>query len=483
MDSLRKDCMVLEEQIHRLPHEPGVYLFKNAHGEVIYIGKALDLNKRVRSYFHPQNATVFPKLEILRASIHGLDFIQTPTEVDALLLEAHLVSQYTPKYNIRLKDDKSYPLLKITGDEFPMIQITRKKSDRKARYYGPYTDAKLLREAVRIMNTLFPVRKCRTLPKKAFLYYHIKQCLAPCIMPEVRAEYDKLIDEINSFLAGGKKSMMEYLTERMFAAAKEERFEEAQMFKEQIRALGKLKRKRFDARRPAKGIALSGMLELKRLLKLKRVPERIVCFDVSNMQGKLAVASKVSFHRELADKAEYKRYRIKTVEGIDDYAMIKEALRRMIRGIREGRELFIPDLIVIDGGLGHLHAANEVLVEEDYTEADLISLAKRFEEIFTLDSNKPVRLEDRSPGLRLIQKVRDEAHRFAIGFHKLLRSKALRKSFLDDVPGIGGKRKQILLNEFESLDEIRSADVDMLARLPGMSKRAAEEVLRCLGKK
>ncbi len=474
--------MALEEQINALPHEPGVYIFKDAQGGTIYIGKALDLKKRVSSYFLSRN-DMGTKRDVLRGQIHSLDFIQTPTEVDALLLEAHLVNKLIPKYNIRLKDDKSFPLLKITGDEFPMIQLTRKKTDRKARYYGPYTDAKLLREAIRIMNTIFPIRKCMTLPRKACLYYHIKQCLAPCIKPELKPEYDKLINEINTFLAGGKKSMMEYLTERMLTAAKEERFEEAQMFKEQIMALSTLKRKRFDIKRPVKGIALSGMLELKRVLKLKRVPERIVCFDVSNIRGTMAVASKVSFHRELPDKAEYRRYKIKTVQGIDDYAMIQEALRRMLRGIREGREVFIPDLIVIDGGLGHVRAAKKVLDEEGYTEADLISLAKRMEEIFTPETNVPIHLGEQSPGLRLLQKVRDEAHRFAIEFHRLLRRKALRKSFLDDVPGIGEKRKQILLSHFESLDDIRSASVEKLSGLPGMSKPAAGEVLNALRKK
>ncbi|MBI4431640.1 MAG: excinuclease ABC subunit UvrC [Candidatus Omnitrophica bacterium] len=475
--------MTLEEQIDQLPHEPGVYIFKDAGGAIIYIGKALDLNKRVRSYFVTHGKLFAPKLEVLRGRIRNLEIIQTPTEVDALLLEAHLINKFTPKYNIRQKDDKTYPLLKITGDNFPMIQMTRKKSDRKARYYGPYTDAKLLREAVRMMNTIFPIRKCRTLPKKACLYYHIKQCLAPCIMPEVKTEYDQLVKEINAFLAGGKKSMVEYLTESMFAASMEERFEEAQMFKEQIRAIGNLRRKRFDFKRPVKGIALSGMLELKRVLRLKRVPERIVCFDVSNMRGAFAVASKASFHRELADKAEYKRYKIKTVKGIDDYAMIQEALRRMVRGIREGRELFIPDLIVIDGGLGHLHAAEKVLAQEGYTEADLIALAKRFEDVFTLHSAAPVRLEEQSAGLRLLQKVRDEAHRFALNYHKLLRKKALSKSYLDEIKGIGAKRKQILLNYFESLDEIRSAGVERLAELSGMSRSAAEEVIAALKSK
>lgn len=473
--------MTLKETIYNLPHRPGVYFFKDAGGRIIYIGKAGDLKKRVLSYFTSPN--VFsPKLNVLRSHIRDIDIIETPTEVDALLLEAHLINEHIPKYNIRQKDDKSFPLLKITGDAFPMIQMTRKKHDSKARYYGPYTDAKLLREAVRIINTIFPIRKCRTLPKKACLYYHIHQCLAPCILPEVKPKYDEWVKEITAFLAGGKKSMVDYLTERMMAASADQRYEEAHMFKEQILALSALRRKRFDRKRPAKGIALSGMLDLKRMLKLRRVPERIVCFDVSNIRGTLAVASKVSFYRELADKAEYRRYRIKTVSGSNDYAMIQEALRRMVRGIREGRELFIPDLIVIDGGLGHLHAAEKVLGEEGYTEADVISLAKRLEEVYVPSSRAAIRLDENSPGLRLLQKVRDEAHRFAITYHRMLRSRALRKSFLDDVPAIGARRKRILLRHFESLDQMRNAASDALAGLPGMNRKAAEEVKEALEK-
>lgn len=468
----------LQKKTRNLPHESGVYLFKDKKGQIVYIGKAQNLFNRVRSYF--TGAPASAKLSILRKSIYDLDFVETPTEVDALLLEAHLVSKHAPRYNVRLKDDKSYPLLKITGDAYPLIQVTRKKDDRRARYYGPYTDAKLLREAIRIINTIFPIRKCRTLPKRACLYYHINQCLAPCIIPDIKPQYDELIAEINTFLAGGKKSLVEYLTERMTVASKKQRYEEAQMYKEQIQALCRLKRKRFDAKRPEKGIALSGMLELKRLLKLKRVPERIVCFDVSNIQGQMPVASKVSFHRELPDKAEYRRYKIKSVKGIDDYAMIREAVRRMIQGLREGREVFIPDLIVIDGGLGHLRTAVSVLEEEGYTDANIISLAKRLEEIYTVVSSKPIRLEKSSPGLRLLQKVRDEAHRFAITYHKLLRSRALRKSFLDDVPGIGRKRKQVLLRHFDSVEELRSTTLERLAVIPGMTRKAAGEVLKAV---
>ncbi|MBI4115867.1 MAG: GIY-YIG nuclease family protein, partial [Candidatus Omnitrophica bacterium] len=219
---------------------------KSQEGEILYIGKARILKKRVASYLRNQGH--LPKVQVLLSKVHDLDYVETPTEIDALLLEAHLIKKLRPRYNKELKDDKSYPLLKITGDAYPRIHLTRNQTDRKARYYGPYTDAKLLREAVTLINTLFPIRKCRTLPKRACLYYHIGQCLAPCIKPEVKPKYSQVVDEVRRFLGGGKKSFMDYLTDRMFLAAKELRFEDAQFFKEQIQALGKLKKKRFPLR-------------------------------------------------------------------------------------------------------------------------------------------------------------------------------------------------------------------------------------------
>ena len=212
-----------------------------------------------------------------------------------------------------------------------------------------------------LINALFPIRKCQVLPKTACLYHHIGQCIAPCIKPEVKPEYDRLITEVKRFLGGGKKSFAQYLKDRMERASRELRFEDAQFFKEQIDALSKLRRKRFFPKNPGQGISLSATLELKDRLRLEKNPERIVCFDVSNVQGDQAVASKVSFYRELPDKFGYRRYKIKGVTGINDYAMIAEALTRMLRGIKEGREDFVPDLIMIDGGKGHLRTALKVL--------------------------------------------------------------------------------------------------------------------------
>ncbi|MFA5168004.1 MAG: excinuclease ABC subunit UvrC [Candidatus Omnitrophota bacterium] len=458
----------------KLPLTPGIYLMRDARGEILYIGKAKSLRKRVRSYF--KVPAPIPKIAILMSKVRVIDHIDTPTEVDALLLEAHLIRKHQPRYNQDLKDDKSFPLLKITCEKFPKICVTRQKTDKRAIYYGPYTDAKLLHQAVNLINDLFPIRKCQSLPKTACLYHHIGQCLAPCIKPGVKPEYDRLINEVKHFLGGGKKSFAQYLGERMEKASRELRFEDAQFFKEQIDALSKLRKKRFLPKNPGQGISLSATIELKQLLKLERIPERIVCFDVSNMQGDQAVASKVSFYRELPDKFGYRRYRIRSVSGINDYAMISEALTRMLRGIKEGRENFMPDLILIDGGRGHLNTAARVLAREGMTMIELISIAKQFEWVHSPKFRAPLVIESDSPALYLLKKIRDEAHRFAIGYHRKLKAAILQCSVLDDIPGIGEERKRILLRHFNSTEEIRLADIEKLQAVPGIGPDVATRI-------
>lgn len=462
--------------VEKFPLTPGIYLMRDARGEILYIGKAKSLRKRVRSYF--KIPAPIPKITILMSKVRSIDHIDTPTEVDALLFEAHLIHKHQPRYNQDLKDDKSFPLLKITREKFPRICVTRQKTDKQAIYYGPYTDAKLLHQAVNLINDLFPIRKCQALPKSACLYYHIGQCLAPCIKPEVKPEYDRLIDEVKRFLGGGKKSFAQYLEDRMERASRELRFEDAQFFKEQIDALSKLRKKRFLPKNPGQGISLSATLELKQRLKLERIPERIVCFDVSNVQGDQAVASKVSFCRELPDKFGYRRYRIRGVSGVNDYAMIAEALTRMLRGIKEGREDFMPDLIMIDGGKGHLNTAARVLMREGMEQIELISIAKQFEWIHSPKFLAPLVMTSDSPALYLLKKIRDEAHRFAIMYYRKLKSKALRRSALDDIPGIGEKRKRILLRNFDSIDTLKLATAPRISEIPGVDLVTAKNVVK-----
>ncbi|MDA9101242.1 excinuclease ABC subunit UvrC [Omnitrophica bacterium] len=478
--------MNLRQRVEQIPFTPGVYLMKDSAGHILYIGKARSLRKRVRSYL--TRRPDLPKIAVLMTKVRQIDYIETPTEVDALLLESRLIHQVKPRYNKELKDDKSYPLLKITREDYPRIHLTRKK-DSCGDFYGPYTDAKLLREAISLIHTLFPIRKCRRLPKTACLYYHIGQCLAPCIKPEIRDDYDRMIREVRGFLGGGKRSFIEYLTDRMEEAAEELRFEDAQFFKGQIEALSKLKKKKFSWKKPDASIALSATLQLKKALGLETLPEKIVCFDVSNIQGTEAVASKVSFYRELPDKMEYRRYKIKAVRGINDYAMIQEALARMLVGLKAGRETFAPDVIMIDGGKGHLRAAREILAREGFEGTALISIAKRFETVYTYPLPSPgltgggsmskvreLPLAKTSSALNLLRKVRDESHRFAITYHRSLKAKGLTTSELDTIPGIGQTRKRVLLEQFDSMEELKRAGIEQLAGLPGMTRAAARQI-------
>lgn len=333
-----------------------------------------------------------------------------------------------------------------------------------------------MRRAVSLIQALFPIRKCHTLPKTACLYYHIGQCIAPCIKPEVDLSYKRLVEEVKHFLGGGKKGFLDYLSERMRQAAAELRFEDAQFYKGQIESLEKLRRKRFQPLAPQKSVVLSATQELKELLKMESLPEKIVCFDVSHSQGDETVASRAAFYRELPDKLGYRRYKIETVEGINDFASIQEALGRMLRGIKEGREDWIPDLIMIDGGKGQLSAAQKILEKEEMSGLKLISIAKRFEWVYTLDTKDPLVFQKGSPALHLLMRVRDEAHRFAISYHRSLKAKQLTRSELDAISGIGEVRKKILLQNFNSIDELKRSGVVQLAGLPGMSFSAAQAI-------
>ncbi|MBU1862642.1 MAG: excinuclease ABC subunit UvrC [Candidatus Omnitrophica bacterium] len=475
MNTKKRDTLL--HFIKTLPHTPGVYIMKDAKGGTLYIGKAGRLRNRVRSYFSKQISS--PKLEILQKKVDRIEYISTPTEIEALLLEAHLINTHHPRYNTLLKDDKRYPLLKMSGEEYPRLTITRRKEGKKGKYYGPFTDATLLREAVLFINTIFPIRKCVKLPRTPCLYYHLQQCLAPCFR-EVKTEYDCYIKEIHHFLRGNKKSVIEFLKGKMKEAAGSLRFEEAALCKRQIKALETLRLRAFTVADPGASITLSGSIELKKILALKKAPERIMCFDVSNIQGKWAVASRVSFYREVADKENYRRYKIRTVHRIDDYAMIREALSRTLTGLKNGRESFKPDLIVIDGGKGHLNVALKVLKQEGFDTIPCIALAKEFEEVFTPKSQKPAALIQNGPAHNLLRRIRDEAHRFAISYHRSLRKKEMSASQLDSIKGIGKARKMKLLNHFGSLDEIRRASVDDICKVTGFTKALATRLHRFL---
>lgn len=405
----------LKNKVAGLPEAPGVYIFKDAQGQIIYIGKAKSLKKRVQSYFSRQ---LDAKTQIMVSKIAGLEYKLALSESQAQILEAALIKEHQPQYNIDLKDDKSFPWIRITAEEFPIVSIYRKKGQRKddgSLYYGPYTNVKLLRQAVKLMRRIFGFRSCKNMPDKACLYGRLNLCPAPCIGEITGSGYKEVINQIKLFLESRYEELSRKLAQRMQQLSQEEKFEEAAKTRNQLNALSAIGQ-------GGTGFSLQLELEvLKTLLKLDKLPERIEAFDISNISGQEATGSMVSFYKGAADKNNYRRFRIKTVAGIDDYGMLAEVvLRRYSRLVREN--LSLPDLILIDGGRSHLLTAQKEL-EKLGLNIPLVSIAKEKENIYIKGKVKPIRFKSDTPALNLIRRVRDEAHRFAVSYHHLLRRK------------------------------------------------------------
>lgn len=407
----------LQQTLQSLPLSSGVYLMKDKDGVIIYVGKAISLRKRVQSYFRKETGSF--KTDLLVAAIDSIDFINTASEAEALILEASLVKKYLPKYNIELKDSKTYPHIQITKEEFPLISVVRLNSQKakrvKADYYGPYTSPALIREALIIIRKIFHSRSCEHLPNKACLDYHIGLCDAPCIGNITPEDYRKNIRRVEYILEGRKDELLKSLHEDMEVLARAKNYEQAAKVRDQIRAIGALYSSTMDVN------YFKEAEQLERALDLKRAPSRIECFDISNIMGNQAVGSMVSFLNGRPDKSNYRRFKIKMVEGIDDFKMMAEVVRRRYTRLKNESAIF-PDLIIVDGGKGQLSAAAEELKALEVV-IPLISLAKREEEVFVPGRRNSIILSKDSLGLRLLQRVRDEAHRFAVSYHRLLRSK------------------------------------------------------------
>lgn len=404
----------LADKIKSLSLTSGVYLMKDADGKIIYVGKAVSLRKRVQSYFRTKQT--MSKTDQLVLEIHDIDTVHTNSEAEALILEASLVKQHMPKYNFDLRDDKSYPYIEITGEKFPRIDFVRPRVKNKtSHYYGPYVDAKLIREAMTIIRKIFHFRTCDPFPKKECLDYHIGLCEAPCIDKISRKDYLRNIRNVCLILEGKKDELYRNLRSEMEALSRENRFEQAAKIRDQLRAIGALYTGSVDVN------YYKEAEQLQRALNLPRMPERIEGFDISNIMGQQSVGSMVSFLAGKPDKSQYRRFRIKEVAGIDDFKMIAEVVRRRYSRLkREG--LPFPDLIMIDGGKGQLSAACEQLHKLEVS-IPIVSLAKREEEIFLPGKRNPVVLSHGSLGLKLLQRLRDEAHRFALAYHRNLRAK------------------------------------------------------------
>ena len=389
-----------------MPNTPGVYIFKDAPGKIIYIGKAKALKKRVQSYFsRPLDA----KSQIMVSKIAGIEYRLCQTESLALLLEAGLIHKHNPRYNISLRDDKSFPLVKITNEEFPVVCITRERIADGSRYFGPYTSAGLLREAMRIIRAYFPYRSCEKMPQEARMYSKIG--LSPAVEEADKEEYARTIEHICLILEGKTEDLMQEMNVK--AGLRE--FEKAAKLRDQIEALSVMSEGvgRYSRKEELK--------DLKNLLHLRKIPEIIEAFDISNISGREASGSMVSFLNGLPDKNNYRRFRIKGVDGIDDYGMLAEVVRRRYsRLLEEG--LVLPDLVLIDGGRGHLLVAERELKELGM-KLSLASIAKEKEHIYIKGRKHPIVVNSDTPALNLIRKIRDEAHRFAQKYHHLLHRK------------------------------------------------------------
>jgi excinuclease ABC subunit C len=407
----------LKNKIAKLPEAPGVYIFKDAQGKIIYIGKAKSLKRRVQSYF---TRRLDVKTQTLVSKIDSFEYKLTTSEVQAQILEAALIKKHLPQYNIDLKDDKSFPWIKMTDEEFPIVLICRKKGGEKEGYplyYGPYTNVKLLRQAIKLIRRIFGFRSCKNMPDKACLYYRLNFCPAPCIGKINSRDYKEIVNQIKLFLEAKHEELLNKLLDKMQKLAKEHKFEEASRVREQINALNVIGKGEI-------GFSLQFELEdLKNLLKLTKLPKRIEAFDISNISGQEATGSMVSFYKGIPDKNNYRRFRIKTVSSIDDYRMLAEVIkRRYSRLIKEN--LPLPDLILIDGGRSHLLTVQKELKKSGLG-IPLVSIAKEKENIYSKGKIHPVRLNSDSVALNLIRRIRDEAHRFAVSYHHILRRKKI----------------------------------------------------------
>ncbi|VAW11363.1 Excinuclease ABC subunit C [hydrothermal vent metagenome] len=407
--------MELQDSIKNLPVTSGVYLMKSSTGKVIYVGKAINIKKRVQSYFRKTKGAV-SKTDLLVSEIKSIDCLETASEAGALILEASLIKQYAPKYNIELRDDKSYPYIEVTADEYPKISIQRPHRKKKnAHYYGPYVNPGLIREALILLRKIFPFRTCDPFPKKECLDCHIGLCDAPCIKKITKRNYQRNIKNVCLILEGKKDLLYRRLRSEMENAAKTQCYEQAAKARDQLRAIGALYSGTKDIN------YYKEAEQLKRALNLKRTPQRIETFDISNTFGNQAVGSMVSFLAGKPDKKNYRKFKIKEVQGIDDFRMMAEVVKRRYRRLRNEGKTF-PDLIVIDGGKGQLSAAYHELKVLNI-EIPIISLAKREEEIFLPGKKNSIVLSKSSLGLNLLMRSRDEAHRFAVTYHRTLRKK------------------------------------------------------------
>ncbi len=513
----------IRKKLSELPHKPGVYLMKDRFGTVIYAGKARDLRKRLSQYFHPSRRLGWDlKFIALIEAVHDFDVHVVRNEPEALLLEGKLIKEFHPRYNVSFRDDKRFLLLKVNlNDPIPRFTLTRLKQEDGARYFGPFANSGALRNTLTLVRRQFNLRGCRPLTPgepdyRHCLYGHLKFCTAPCIGNVTRDQYLQQVLAACEFLDGQCEEMRAQLEGEMQKAAAAQDYEKAASIRDALADLKRTTQKTTKYWRTPHTLPVAmepeqDLADLATALGLPAPPRRIEGFDISNISGTFAVASMVSFRNGKPDRANYRRFKMKTVAGQDDFACMAETIRRRYaRVLREaGRPLepddeadtpiveelrtlmarprespaeanlsmrALPDLILIDGGKGQLSAACAELAKLGLSQIPVIGLAKEFEEIYRPGESEPLRLNHDRGALKLLQRVRDESHRVANSYNAQLRIKRISESLLDEFPGIGEQRKAALLKKFGSVHRLRLASVEEIAAVPGFGGKSAAEL-------
>ncbi len=477
----------IQDKLRNLPDAPGVYLMRGREGGIIYVGKAASLRKRVQSYFRESTLRkAEPKVRGLIRSITDFEVRVLRSEAEALLTEGQLIKEYKPRYNTMFKDDKRFPLLRVYLDKpFPKFELCRIRKKDGGTYFGPYTSGQAARAALEFVEKRFGIRQCRPTCPDDETYKHcnndiIRDCAAPCIGTVTPEEYLERVETACAFLRGEHPEFIREIRAQMQTASSEHRFEDAAALRDMMLLLHRAVKERALVRKTNKmraADATAGIKELGEQLGLKKPPRVIECFDVSNISGTYAVASMVAAVAGVPTPQRYRRFRIKTVEGSDDPRMMAEAVRRRYARLKKEQRA-LPNLVVVDGGITQVRAAFQAL-EEIGVNLPIIGIAKQFEELVR-DDKPTLRLPKDSAARSVITGLRDEAHRFAIAYHRTLRNQRIRESALDEIPTIGKKTKERVLKHFGSFARLRKASLSELQTAPGIGPKTAQLVFNAI---
>ena len=474
----------IRDKLKRLPDKPGVYMMRDRQGRVIYVGKARSLRKRVLTYFRKATLkSADPKLKGLLKSISDLDVLELRTDEEATLTEGRMIKEYRPRYNVSFRDDKRFLLIKVyRNDPWPRFSLCRIQKDDGATYFGPYASAASAREAQAFVEKRFGLRQCRPAVPGEADYRHcindiVRFCSAPCMGKITRDNYEQRVEEACSFLCGERQDVLDELERDMREAADAHDFERAAAIRDTLLLLRKALKRRLAGKKSLavrRREAMNGLVEIQQALGLNEPPSVIECYDVSNISGTHAVGSMVCAVDGVPTPNRYRLFRIKTVEGIDDPGMMAEIIRRRFAGA-QAEEKPLPNLVIVDGGVTQLRAACLALNELGIENLPVAGLAKRFEELYFENKGgcPSIRFGADADALRVLKQVRDEAHRFALTYHRKLRSQRIRESVLDEIPGIGEKRKKIILQHFGSVARLRRASLQDLQKVPGIGRDMA----------